>query len=97
MSTLETLFEVPVAVYRLVVALWNACIVFTQVMRSVMQEAKQEAAELMALLDDGAPMMVSPCPVTIQNVLLIGFSYRTRSRRRRCCLMTLGPRTHGKC
>ena len=73
MSAFETLFQVFVAVYRLVVALWNACIVFTQVMRSVMQEAKQEAAELMALLDDGAPMMVSPCPVTIQNVLLIGF------------------------
>ena len=73
MSTLETLFEVPVAVYRLVVALWNACIVLLQVMRSVMQEAKQEAAELMALLDDGAPMTVSPRPVTIQNVLLIRF------------------------
>ena len=53
--------RVLVAVHRLVVASWNlnACIVFLQVMRSVMPvlEAKQEAAELMpvVLLDDGAP------------------------------------------
>ena len=58
--TMSTLFHVLVAVYRLVVASWNAYIAFLQVMRSVMQEAKQEAAELMASLDDGAAMMVSP-------------------------------------
>ena len=57
---MSTLFYVLVAVYRLFVASWNACSVFLQVMRSVMQEAKQEAAELMALPDGGAPMTVSP-------------------------------------
>jgi hypothetical protein len=73
--TMSTLFHVLVLVYRLVVASWNTCIVFLQVVRSVMQEAKQEAAELVALLDDGASMMVSRIdgPVTIKNVLLIGF------------------------
>lgn len=34
--------------------------VILQVMQSVIQEAKQEATELMVLLDDDAPMMVSP-------------------------------------
>ncbi|KAG8218163.1 hypothetical protein J3R82DRAFT_3711 [Butyriboletus roseoflavus] len=57
MSTLVTLFHLLVAIYRFVVSLWNACIVLLQVVRSVIQEAKQEAAEWMALLDDGAPMM----------------------------------------
>jgi hypothetical protein len=57
---MSTLFHVLVVIYRLVVASWNAWTVFLQVMRKVMQEAKQEAVELMALLDDGAPMMVSP-------------------------------------
>lgn len=58
MSTAATPLHVLMAIYRMVVALCNACIVFLQVMRSAMQEAKQEAAEVMALLDDD--MMVSP-------------------------------------
>ncbi|KAF8548311.1 hypothetical protein OG21DRAFT_779388 [Imleria badia] len=57
MSTFVTLFDVLVAAYRVVVALWNAGTVFMQVVQSVMQEAKEEAGEVMALLDDGAPMM----------------------------------------
>ena len=55
-----TLIHVLVAIYRIIICLWNACIVLLQVVQSVIQEAKQEAAELMALLDDGAPMKVSP-------------------------------------
>ncbi|KAI9460418.1 hypothetical protein HD554DRAFT_2133790 [Boletus coccyginus] len=57
MSILATLSHFLVIAYRSVVALWNACIVFLQVTQSVIQETKREAAELMALLDDGAPMM----------------------------------------
>lgn len=58
---MSTLVDVLVTAYRVVIALWNACAVLLQVVWSVMQQAKEEALEVMALLDDGAPMMVSPC------------------------------------
>lgn len=57
---MSTLFHLLAAAYRLVVALCNACIVFLQVMQLVLQEAKQEAAEVVVLLGDGASLMVSP-------------------------------------
>ncbi|KAG6375248.1 hypothetical protein JVT61DRAFT_3464 [Boletus reticuloceps] len=57
MSTLAALFHVLVATYRLIVALWNAYIVFLQIIQTAMQEAKQEAVEVMTLLDDEVPLM----------------------------------------
>ncbi|KAF8548316.1 hypothetical protein OG21DRAFT_779839 [Imleria badia] len=93
MSTLATLFDVLVAAYRVVVALWNVCTVLLQVMRSVMQEAKEEAVEAVALLDDGAPMMVSPCRWSgyYQALLLIGFYTQDAIKLTSLLLDTGGP------
>lgn len=60
MSTFATLWQILAAVYRLVIVSWNASVVFVNVMRSAIQEAKQEAGEVMALLDDNTSTLVSP-------------------------------------
>ena len=101
MSTAATPLHVLMAIYRMVVALCNACIVFLQVMRSAMQEAKQEAAEVMALLDDD--MMVSPPLDSFLGITRASLAdrpvlpHRTRSRPRRCYATSLDPRTRGQC
>ena len=61
MPAFATLLGLLVATCRMTAALANACVVVLHVVWSVIQEAKKEAVELMALLDDDALTMVCPC------------------------------------
>ncbi|KAG9309822.1 hypothetical protein JVU11DRAFT_10201 [Chiua virens] len=59
MLAFKTLFHLFAAIYRLIIVSWNACFALHQVVQLVIQEAKREAGELMASLDDGVPALSS--------------------------------------
>lgn len=59
MTTILPFYQVFMDVYHLILSSWNACLVLLQVIRLTVNEAQQEAAQLMEMLDDGDPVMVS--------------------------------------
>ena len=61
MPAFATLLGLLVAICHTIAVLANVCVVVLHVVWSVIQEAKQEAVELVALLDDDALTMVCLC------------------------------------
>ena len=61
MPAFATLLGLLVAICHMIAALANVCVVVLHVVWSVIQEAEQDAVELMALLGDDALTMVCLC------------------------------------
>ncbi|KIK93330.1 hypothetical protein PAXRUDRAFT_12720 [Paxillus rubicundulus Ve08.2h10] len=57
MTAMPPFYQVFVDVYHLILSSWNACLVLLQVIRLTVNEAQQEVAQLMEMLDDDGPMM----------------------------------------
>ncbi|KIJ20706.1 hypothetical protein PAXINDRAFT_152543 [Paxillus involutus ATCC 200175] len=78
MTTILPFYQVFMDVYHLILSSWNACLVLLQVIWLTVNEAQQEVAQLMEMLDDGDPVMSRVLHLEVdKRITMPSFSFPT--------------------